>query len=52
MAIEFHGEIAFANAWARKLKEALERIECSAESEPELRPFVEFLQSSSRSLVR
>jgi len=35
-----------------KLKEALERLDRSAESEAELRPFVEFLHSSSRSLVR
>jgi len=35
-----------------KLKEALERLEQSAESEAEIRPFVEFLHSSSRSLVR
>ena len=32
--------------------EALEQIECSAEVQPELKPFVEFLHSSSRSLVR
>jgi UDP-N-acetylglucosamine acyltransferase len=35
-----------------KLQEALERLDRSAESEAELRPFVEFLHSSSRSLVR
>jgi UDP-N-acetylglucosamine acyltransferase len=35
-----------------KLQEALERLERSAESEAELRPFVEFLHASSRSLVR
>ena len=35
-----------------KLAEALEQLERAAESEAEIRPFVEFIQTSSRSLVR
>ena len=35
-----------------KLAEALERLEPLAAAQPELRPFVEFIQDSTRSLVR
>ena len=35
-----------------KLKEALEQLELSAQSEAEIRPFVDFIKRSSRSLVR
>ena len=35
-----------------KLAEAIARLEPLAAEQPELRPFVEFIQGSSRSLVR
>ena len=39
-------------ARASSSQEALERLERAAESEAEIRLFVEFIRSSSRSLVR
>jgi UDP-N-acetylglucosamine acyltransferase len=35
-----------------KLAQALEQLSASAESQPELRPFVEFIKRSTRSIVR
>jgi UDP-N-acetylglucosamine acyltransferase len=35
-----------------KLKEAVEELEVAAETQPEIRPFVEFVKRSSRSIVR
>jgi len=35
-----------------KLKEAVEELEVAAETQPEIRPFVEFIKQSSRSIVR
>jgi UDP-N-acetylglucosamine acyltransferase len=35
-----------------KLKEAVEELEVAAETQPEIRPFVEFVKQSSRSIVR
>jgi UDP-N-acetylglucosamine acyltransferase len=35
-----------------KLKEAVEELEVAAETQPEIRPFVEFIKRSSRSIVR
>lgn len=35
-----------------KLQPALEQLEGAAESQPEIRPFVDFIKASSRSLVR
>jgi UDP-N-acetylglucosamine acyltransferase len=35
-----------------KLKEAVEELQVAAETQPEIRPFVEFIKQSSRSIVR
>jgi UDP-N-acetylglucosamine acyltransferase len=35
-----------------KLNEAVEELEVAAETQPEIRPFVEFIKQSSRSIVR
>jgi len=35
-----------------KLQAALEELERTADSQPEIRPFVDFIKRSSRSLVR
>jgi len=35
-----------------KLQAALEQLEVAAATQPEVRPFIEFIKNSSRSLVR
>jgi UDP-N-acetylglucosamine acyltransferase len=38
--------------WGTKLKDAMEQLEQTAETQAEIKPFVEFIKRSSRSIVR